>query len=269
VKLAFGIEYEGSAYHGWQSQKGVPTIQETLEEALTKIADQPIRVHCAGRTDTGVHGLGQVIHIETDAIRKESSWLFGSNTHLPSDISVKWVKQVSDDFHARFSATRRTYRYYILNQQARSAILRNKIVWERRPLSLKPMKKAASYLTGTHDFSAYRSLECQAHSPVRTVYRLEINQHGPVIMLEIEANAFLHHMVRNIAGVLMAAGMKRATPEWALEVLEGKDRRLGGVTAPPEGLYLMKVDYPESFKLPSLESTSTTSTLQILTDLLS
>lgn len=251
MKLAFGIEYDGGAYHGWQSQDGVPTVQDSLEKALSKIADHPIRVHCAGRTDTGVHGLGQVVHIETDVARKDSSWLFGTNANLPTDISVKWVKAVTEEFHARFSATRRVYRYYILNRQARSAFLNKKVVWERRPLSLEKMQQAADFLIGTHDFSAYRSLACQAHSPVRTVYRLTLEQQGPIITLEIEANAFLHHMVRNIAGVLLEAGMERAQPEWAHEVLVGKDRRLGGVTAPPEGLYLIKVFYPDVFDLPS------------------
>ncbi len=250
MKLAFGIEYDGSAFHGWQSQKGVRTVQGCLEKALSTIAADPVKVICAGRTDTGVHGLGQVVHIETSIVRKESSWLFGTNSNLPSDVSVQWVKEVDDDFHARFSATERSYEYHILNQQARSALLTNRIVWERRSLSLEPMKKAASFLKGTHDFSAYRSLACQANSPIRTVHDLEIVQRDPVITIEIKANAFLHHMVRNIAGVLMEIGMEREKPEWAQEVLESKDRKLGGVTAPPEGLYLMKVYYPDHFSIP-------------------
>ncbi len=264
MKLAFGIEYDGSNYHGWQSQDDVATVQGVLEKAISQIADQPVRVYCAGRTDTGVHGLGQVVHIETDVIRKDSAWLFGVNANLPNDISVKWIKQVQEDFHARFSATRRVYQYYILNRQARSAFLSKKVVWERRPLSLEKMKQAASFLIGTHDFSAYRSQACQAHSPIRTIYRLELRKQGPIITLEIEANAFLHHMVRNISGVLMEVGMERAKPEWARDVLECRDRRLGGVTAPPDGLYLVKVFYPEIFDLPRTESICP---VQVLPDL--
>ena len=263
MKLAFGIEYDGSAYHGWQSQTGVATVQDCVENALSTIADHPIRVHCAGRTDAGVHGLGQVVHMDTTVVRKESSWIFGTNSNLPSDISIQWVKEVEDDFHARFSATRRIYQYHILNQAARSAFMSKKIVWERRPLSLERMRKAASFLVGKHDFSAYRSLACQAKNPVRTVHRLEVNQHGPIITIEIDANAFLHHMVRNIAGVLMEVGMDRAEPVWAKEVLEEKDRAQGGVTAPPEGLYLMKVFYPDRFNLPKVDLVSP---VQLLTD---
>lgn len=261
MKLALCVEYDGSDYHGWQRQKGVPTIQQCLEDALSKIADHPVQVVCAGRTDTGVHSLGQIVHFETTSKRKDSSWLFGTNANLPSGISIQWIKEISDDFHARFSAIRRIYRYHILNCPARSALLNNKIVWERRPLSLQLMKEAASYLTGTHDFSAYRSLACQAKSPVRTVHRLVIGQQGPVIMLEIEANAFLHHMVRNIAGVLIEIGMERANPKWAKEVLESRDRTLGGVTAPAEGLYLIKVCYPGTFDLPDNELVSPVSGL--------
>lgn len=245
-----GIEYDGGAYKGWQIQDNVPTVQATLENALARIADHPVKVHCAGRTDTGVHGLGQVIHIDTDAIRSERSWMFGTNANLPSDISVQWSREVDSEFHARYSAIRRTYRYHILNQPNRSALLTDKVVWECRPLSLNRMKQAATYLLGEHDFSAFRSLSCQAKSPVRTIYRIDMFQKGPLITLEIEANAFLHHMVRNIAGVLMATGMGRAGTEWARQVLEGKDRTLGGVTARPEGLYLIRVVYPDHFNLP-------------------
>ncbi|MFK8066661.1 MAG: tRNA pseudouridine(38-40) synthase TruA [Gammaproteobacteria bacterium] len=251
MKLALGIQYDGSNYHGWQTQPEVKTVQKCLEKALKKIADHPVRIHCAGRTDTGVHGIGQVVHFETNANRDDSSWLFGTNANLPSDISVQWVKKVDEEFHARFSAERRVYQYYILNQPARPALLNNKVVWEPRSLSLDHMQKAAKCLIGTHDFSAYRSLTCQANSPVRTIYMLDLKKQGSIIKLNIEANAFLHHMVRNISGVLMKIGMERADPDWAKEVLDGRDRTLGGVTAPPEGLYLMKVYYPEHFNIPS------------------
>jgi tRNA pseudouridine38-40 synthase len=253
VKIAFGIEYDGSAYCGWQTQIGVSTVQACLEHALSCVANEPVKVFCAGRTDTGVHATGQVIHIETDVIRDDKSWIFGVNSNLPKDISVKWIKHVDDDFHGRFSAVRRTYHYYILNQPSRSALLNNKVVWERRPLVLQAMREAAGFLIGEHDFSAYRSLACQAHSPVRTVYRLELEQEQSLITVKIEANAFLHHMVRNIAGVLMTIGMDKYKPLWAREVLKSRDRTAGGVTAPPQGLYLMSVQYPERFELPQPE----------------
>ncbi len=251
MKLALGIEYDGSNYHGWQTQSDVETVQDCLEKALGKIADHTVRVHCAGRTDTRVHGLGQVVHFETYANRDISSWLFGTNANLPDDVSVQWVKEVDEEFHARFSAERRIYQYFIFNQPARSALLNNKVVWEPRSLSLEHMQKAAAFLVGTHDFSAYRSLTCQANTPVRTIHNLTVKRKAALIKIEIDANAFLHHMVRNISGVLMTVGMGRADPDWAREVLQGRDRTLGGITAPPEGLYLLKVIYPSHFNLPS------------------
>lgn len=254
MKIAFGIEYDGSGYCGWQTQDGVPTVQETLESALSKVADQFIRVYCAGRTDTGVHAKGQVVHIETDANRKDRSWIFGTNANLPRDINVQWIKLVDDDFHGRFSAERRVYRYHILNQTSRSALLNNRVVWECRALSLSSMHEASAFLVGEHDFSAYRSLSCQAKNPVRTIHRLELKQRQSIITIEIEANAFLHHMVRNIAGVLMDIGMGKHDPQWAKEVLDSRDRTVGGITAPPEGLYLMRVHYPIRFNLPQPDS---------------
>ncbi len=251
TRIALGVEYDGFAYCGWQTQKGVPTVQDTLEKALSKIANEMIQVQCAGRTDTGVHGLAQVVHFDTAASRDDFSWILGTNSNLPDDISVQWAQPVSEDFHARFSAIRRTYRYHILNQRSPSAVLANKVVWEPRPLEVQSMQIAAQALIGKHDFSAYRSLACQSKSPIRTIYRLEISQQGPLITIEIEANAFLHHMVRNIAGVLMAIGMQREDTRWAAEVLATRDRRLGGITARPEGLFLIRVDYPDAFAIPN------------------
>lgn len=253
-RIALGIEYDGSAYCGWQSQKGVATVQQTLEQALSKIANTLTLAQCAGRTDTGVHGLGQVVHIDTDADREMRAWVFGTNANLPADISVQWAMPVSHDFHARFSAIRRTYRYHILNQSSRSAALANKVVWECRKLDLLRMQEAAKHLLGEHDFSAYRSLQCQAKSPIRTMHRVDVSQRGPLITIEVEANAFLHHMVRNIAGVLMEIGMGRENTDWTRDVLETRDRTQGGVTARPEGLFLTRVTYPEEFGLPQYSS---------------
>jgi tRNA pseudouridine38-40 synthase len=250
MKIAMGVEYDGSGFAGWQLQRsGLRTIQGCLEEALAKIADGAIRVHGAGRTDTGVHATGQVIHIETSVERETKSWLFGGNRYLPHDIAIQWVQPVPDDFHARFSAIRRSYRYLILNRPARSALYGSRITWECRALNVERMQQAAICLLGEHDFSAFRAQECQAKSPIRTIYRLEVVRQGDLITLEVEANAFLHHMVRNIAGVLMTIGRGEAEPAWSEQVLAGRNRALGGVTAAPHGLYLIAVDYPEKYRL--------------------
>jgi len=250
MKIALGLEYCGTQYYGWQRQKDPRTIQAYVEEALSKVADQLLTVYCAGRTDTGVHALHQIIHIETIAMREMHSWVFGGNVHLPYDISILWAKLVENDFHARFSATGRTYRYIILNRPARSGLYHNKVTWECRSLDEHRMRQAAVSLIGEHDFTSYRSIDCQAKNPVRTIRRLDIYRQGDYIVIEIEANAFLHHMVRNIAGVLMDIGMNKAPIDWAQEVLEKHDRTLGGITAPPEGLYLINVNYPEKFAIP-------------------
>jgi len=254
MRIALGIEYDGSAYCGWQYQDHSPSIQEKVELALSRVANHEVRVVCAGRTDTGVHALAQVIHFDSDAPRDMHSWVFGANANLPDDISVLWAKPVAGDFHARFSAIRRQYRYIIFNRQVRPAILAKRVSWEYRPLDIAPMRDAARYLVGEHDFSAYRALACQAKSPVRTLYRLDISQSGELIVLELEANGFLHHMVRNIAGVLLRIGAGEAQPEWALAVLEQRDRTQGGVTAPPDGLYLTGVLYPEEYAIPVLST---------------
>ncbi len=250
MRIAMGVEYDGSTFHGWQAQGDVDTVQERLEMALSTVADHPVRVQCAGRTDAGVHGLGQVVHFDTTAERTDCNWLLGTNVNLPNDISVHWVTLAAADFHARFSALSRSYRYTILNRMTRSAIWYNRAVWIHRPLDVALMQQAASYLIGTHDFSSYRALRCQANSPVRSVMELEVQRDGDMITIDITANAFLHHMVRNIAGVLIAIGQGERPVEWSRQVLEYRDRTLGGVTAPPDGLYFVRVEYPPEFQLP-------------------
>jgi len=254
-KIALGIEYDGSAYNGWQRQKHGYGVQQAVEAAVSKVANQEISVICAGRTDTGVHALGQVIHFETSAERSERSWILGVNANLPKDISVHWAKSVSEDFHARFSALNRRYQYIILNQFSRPAILSKSVTWQGKPLDVQLMSEAAKALIGEHDFSSYRTVACQAKSPIRTIYNLDVSQQGQFICIDICANAFLHHMVRNIAGVLMTIGVKEQKPTWAAEVLEYKDRKLGGVTASPDGLYFVSVAYPEKFAIPELNGT--------------
>jgi len=251
MRLAMGIEYDGSAFHGWQLQKsGVRSVQQVLEQALSTVANHPVRVFCAGRTDTGVHGEGQVIHFDTPSSRPMRGWLLGTNVNLPDDVNVNWVCPVPEHFHARFSATSRSYRYQILNRPTRSAIWRDRAVWIHQPLDAEAMAEAASHLLGTHDFSSYRAVGCQAKSPVRTVSALRVERSDDRVSIEITANAFLHHMVRNIAGVLIAVGKGEQSTDWSRQVLEFRDRTLGGVTAPPQGLYLTAVGYPDEFRLP-------------------
>ena len=250
MRYALGVEYDGTDFHGWQLQEGVRTVQGCLEQALSRVADHPVRAHCAGRTDAGVHAMEQVVHFETRARRSERSWVLGTTVNLPSDISVNWARAVPDSFHARYSATGRHYRYLILNRLTRPAIRRNRAVWSHRPLDGSRMHEAAQALVGEHDFSSYRAQHCQARTPVRTVTGLEVSRRGDQILIDVRADAFLHHMVRNIAGVLMAIGRGDKPVGWAKEVLEYRDRSLGGVTAPPQGLYLVRVTYPDSYDLP-------------------
>lgn len=253
MRIALGVEYDGSHYAGWQVQERAQrTVQGVVEEAVSRVAAEPIRVYCAGRTDAGVHGSGQVIHFDTEAQRSERAWVFGSNANLPKDISILWAKAVADDFHARFCAVRRRYRYLIFNRPVRPTYLADKVSWEFRPLDEARMAAAARFLLGEHDFSSYRAVACQARSPVRTLYRLDVQRQGHHVILDLEANGFLHHMVRNIAGVLMTIGCGEQPPEWARSVLEARDRTAGGITAPPGGLYLTGVDYPERFGIPRL-----------------
>lgn len=248
MRVALGVEYDGTAFHGWQYQGDVRSVQESLQIALSKVANHEVTVHCAGRTDTGVHATGQVVHFETPAVRSERSWILGCNVNLPHDISIGWAREVPDSFHARFSAVGRHYRYLILNRAYRSALWRDRAVWVHHSLDAEAMHEAAQRLIGTHDFSSYRALGCQAKHPVRTIHSLQVSRQGEMVTIDIHANAFLHHMVRNIAGVLIAIGKGEQSVSWAEEVLALRDRTLGGVTAPPQGLCLTKVDYPDEYE---------------------
>jgi tRNA pseudouridine38-40 synthase len=221
-----------------------------LETAIGAVADHVVQTTCAGRTDAGVHATGQVVHFETVATRPEHGWILGCNSNLPEDVRVRWMRPVADEFHARFCATARQYRYVIQDDRIRPALLRHRISWTRKSLDADRMVAAARHLLGEHDFSSFRSSECQARNPVRTVESLTVRRFGPFVVLDIRANAFLHHMVRNVAGVLMAVGCGERSVEWAQQVLLARDRRAGGVTAPPQGLYLVGVRYPERFSLP-------------------
>ncbi len=250
MRLALGIEYDGTSYNGWQRQKTGLGVQQRLEEALSQVADQAIEITCAGRTDTGVHASGQVAHFDTQARRSQRGWLLGANSNLPADISVSWVRHVDAAFHARFSATGRSYRYRILNRLQRSALHRERAWWVHQPLDSTRMQEAAQRLLGEHDFSAFRAAGCQSGSAVREVTRIEVARDGDWITLSVSANAFLMHMVRNITGTLVAIGQGEAPVEWISEVLESRDRSVGGVTAPPHGLTLVTVDYPSEFGIP-------------------
>ncbi|MDF2940724.1 MAG: truA [Gammaproteobacteria bacterium] len=251
MRIALGIEYLGSRYHGWQRQQGLSSVQESLESALSKIANQPIVVFAAGRTDAGVHATGQVVHFDSSIDRGESAWVFGTNTLLPGDIRVKWAKTVPESFHARFSATSRSYRYIIDNSRARSAILSQQLTWHPIPLDVEAMQKAGQYLLGEHDFTSFRGADCQAHSPVKTLMLCNVIQQKQLIILELKANGFLHHMVRNIAGVLVKVGEGKEQPEWALEVLKACDRRAAAKMLAANGLYLVEIGYPDNYELPS------------------
>ena len=250
MRIALGLEYDGSAFSGWQRQLGARTAQGALEEALSRVANHTVVVHCAGRTDAGVHALGQVVHFDSNAARSERSWVLGANANLAPDISVLWAQPISNDFHARFSAHSRQYLYVILNRRTRPGLWHGKVTWECRPLDVARMSTAATALVGEHDFSSFRASGCQSRHPVRQVVQLDVSRHGDLVYLQVEANAFLQHMVRNFAGVLLAIGSGRNEPDWAREVLEQRARECAGVTAPAGGLYLRSVGYPERFGVP-------------------
>jgi tRNA pseudouridine38-40 synthase len=255
-RLAAGLEYDGTGFAGWQRQEPQPgtaplrTVQSVLEEALGRIADEPVSLTCAGRTDAGVHARGQVAHFDTRACRAARSWVLGANTELPRDVSVAWVQEVAADFHARYSAQARTYRYYIANTTARSALAARRATWLHRPLDHLAMAQGAHWLCGEHDFSAFRAAQCQAKSPVRRIESLSVGREADWVLIEVTANAFLHHMVRNIAGLLIDIGKGRHAPEHARRVLESRDRRANAATAPAAGLYFWSVRYDPAFGLP-------------------
>ena len=250
MRVALGLEYDGTAYNGWQRQRTGNGVQEQLEAALSKVANEDIEVVCAGRTDTGVHASGQVVHFDTNSTRDDRGWLLGVNTNLPDDVSVTWSRHVDESFHARFSATARSYEYLILNRLERSALHRHRAWWVYDDLDVANMQTAAAALVGRHDFSAFRAAGCQASTAIREITDLTLTRNGNWILLEVTANAFLQHMVRNITGTLVAIGRGDAAPEWAASVLESKDRKTGGMAAPPHGLTLVSVQYPPEFEVP-------------------
>ncbi len=251
MRIALGIEYDGTGYFGWQRQRDVISVQGVLEAALSEIAAHPVEVQCAGRTDTGVHGTGQVVHFDTTATRSMRAWSLGVNAKLPKDVSVRWAHEVTDEFHARFSATARRYRYVIYNNALRPAILSSGISHYHLPLDADKMHQAGQALVGEHDFTSLRATHCQSHSPWRKVSHLNVTRHGNYLVIDIKANAFLHHMVRNIVGSLLLIGQGDQPVDWMAWLLAQKNRRLAGVTAKAEGLYLVSVDYPEHFGLPT------------------
>jgi len=252
TRFACRVEYNGESYNGWQSQLGdhVATIQDLVESALSKIAGCDVKIHCAGRTDSGVHGHAQIIHFDAPVPRSCKAWVAGGNTHLPRDIRIHWAVVVDETFHARHSATSRRYRYFIANTAIRSALLSGRVTWHRRPLDEQRMHDSAQCLLGEQDFSAFRASSCQSVSPMRNVHSLRVWRQSDLIVIELRANAFLHHMVRNIAGTLMAVGDGRRPVDWVEELLQGRDRTRAAETASAEGLYLVDVAYPSHFGLP-------------------
>jgi tRNA pseudouridine38-40 synthase len=250
-RVAMVIEYDGSQYYGWQIQKdGVASVQQTLTEAISKVANHPVSLFCAGRTDTGVHASRQVIHFDTDARRKDYGWTVGTNTHLPPTVSVQWAKEMNHDFHARFSALERRYRYVIYNNPIAPGLFRKHLTWHRWPLDAQAMHAAAQAMLGTHDFSTFRASNCQAASPVRTVKSISVQQTGRYIVIDITADGFLYHMVRNLAGALMEIGEGKQPENWISTLLAFQNRNQGAVTALANGLYFVDAIYDAKFEVP-------------------
>lgn len=253
-RYAAGVEYLGGAYSGWQALTSNISVQATLEASLSRVANHPVYVTAAGRTDAGVHALQQVVHFDTSARRSDYAWLLGTNSNLPADVSLRWVQALgattATDFHARHSARARSYRYVIYNKRARSALLLGRAGWWAQKLDAESMHRAAQCLVGEHDFSAFRDSQCQSPTAMREVKSLSLFRRGDFVVLDIRGNAFLHHMVRNITGTLVEVGMGKRPESWVAAVLAGRDRRLGGMNAPPEGLYFIGPEYPSEFGLP-------------------
>jgi len=250
MRYAIGLEYDGSEFLGWQIQRQEPTVQGCLEAALSRVANHEARVVCCGRTDTGVHALGQVAHFDSDAQRAERDWVLGLNSHLPAGVSVLWIRAVDDTFHARFSAYSRTYRYLVLNRWIRPALEARRMSWWRVPLDADRMHEAAQALQGEHDFSSFRAGACQARHAVREIQEISVSRSGDVVALEVTANGFLYHMVRNIAGTLLRVGQGDAAVDWPGRLLSQRDRSKAAPTAAPEGLYFVRARYPDNYRLP-------------------
>ncbi len=251
MRIAIGLEYDGTAYNGWQRQRTGHGVQACVEQALETVANHPVEVVCAGRTDTGVHASGQVAHFDTGSEREPRSWLLGANSNLPDDVNLTWTQAVNDEFHARYSAVSRSYRYLILNRLQRSALFRHRAWWVHADLDAPRMHRAAQALVGEHDFSAFRAAGCQAKTPMRNIQSISVTRNSDWLAVEVTANAFLMHMVRNITGTLVAIGCGEEGEAWAGEILDSRDRTRAGVAAPPHGLTLTDVSYPAEFELPA------------------
>ncbi|PIE37412.1 MAG: tRNA pseudouridine(38-40) synthase TruA [Gammaproteobacteria bacterium] len=253
TRLAAAVAYCGTAYNGWQAQpqRDVSTVQIVLEQGLSRVANTAVRVHCAGRTDTGVHASHQIVHFDAPAARSPKSWVMGANANMPEDVRLLWVQAVDSDFHARFSATARRYTYVIANTPVRPAHLLGQVTWCRHALDENAMHQAAQALLGEQDFSAFRAASCQSSTPMRNVHRVQVFRRGALLVIDIQANAFLHNMVRNIVGSLMAVGRGLQSVDWLAELLAGRDRTAAADTASPHGLYLAGVSYDEYWGLPA------------------
>ncbi|MFN7098361.1 MAG: tRNA pseudouridine(38-40) synthase TruA, partial [Gammaproteobacteria bacterium] len=246
------VEYDGTTYHGWQRQDNVYSVQAELESAISQVANHAVEIVCAGRTDKGVHALQQVIHFDTAAIRSDYGWLMGVNRYLPSSIKVCWIRQVATDFHARFSATARRYAYVLFCQTTRPGVMRDYVTWVPKKPDIIAMREAATFFLGKHDFTSFRGKDCQAKTTIRTISQLDIVDKSPLLVIDIKANAFLHNMVRNIAGTLLTVGHGYRPPSWVQQVIAARDRTAASMTAPATGLHFLGVDYPECFNIPPL-----------------
>jgi len=253
MRIALGVEYDGSAFHGWQQQPCGNTVQDALQVALSRIAELPVAVVCAGRTDAGVHATAQVVHFDTRVERPLSAWVRGTNTYLPAAVAVRWAHPVADDFHARFSAYARCYRYLLINRAQRTGVWHGRAGWYHRPLDVEVMQQASAMLLGEHDFSAFRAADCQARSPVRTIRKADVQRSGEMIVFDFEAGAYLHHMVRNLVGSLVYVGQGKHPAEWIGHLLTLRDRRLAAPTFSAAGLYLVAVRYEPRWGLPVSE----------------
>ncbi len=255
ARIALGLSYDGASWQGWQTQPHRRTVQDTLETALARFLGQPVATICAGRTDTGVHAAQQIVHLDTDVVRPEQAWVRGVNAHLPPSVAVRWARTVPDAFHARFSARSRTYVYLLLDDPVRSPLWAGRAGWSFRPIDVEAMRAGAVHLVGEHDFSSFRSSECQAATPVRTLHELHIERRGRMVVFTLRANAFLHHMVRNIVGALVYVGQGRQPPAWMAALLAERNRTKAAPTFAASGLYLTAVGYPDGYGLPCTDAT--------------